>query len=309
MGKLIVDQIQKPGGSAFTLPSAAAAGYLSSDVSGALSVTAVPTVIPNTVVPDDTPLIIGSVISNSARNNVYSTGEWSSSSAWTTYYNSWQDAASRTQGFNMFMGDGYPSGTTQIMYANDGENAMSRTVEYAHRQRIGNKDKDYFYYDNITSNYAGISLRCIPIRNTTNASISRTMNIMLSAYDSTYGGAAAQVYTPDTSVYSTATDAGTWTSLFSGGSNNTTNNASGSIVVPANTTVLLFMTSCHHYETTYRFKDTNFAYNLDTFFDGDLVCDLRMLETLKTSKNNRNTNTAIYPCDLYTTCATVYGDR
>jgi hypothetical protein len=45
------------------------------------------------LVPDDSENIIGSVVTNSARQQVYSTGEWSGNGAWTTYYHSWQDAA------------------------------------------------------------------------------------------------------------------------------------------------------------------------------------------------------------------------
>lgn len=261
-----------------------------------------------TLVPDDSVNIIGSVISNSARNNVYSTGEWSSTGPWTTYYHSWQDANSITQGFNMFMGDGHPDGTSQFMYVNDGENAMTRNREYAHGYRLGNMYKDYFYYDNITSNYGGVSWRCTPVRNTTGAQITRTLNTYLSAVDSTYGGSAIAVYTPNSNTYATTTG-GAWTTPWSGGSGTNAATYNGSITIPANTTVLVFTTSCHRYNTTYRFKDSNMLYNLATFFDGDLLCDLRMLETVATARLEGATYTNAVPHKLYTVCAALQGDR
>jgi len=277
------------------------------DGAGQLSFTAPPV---NTVVPNDHEDIIGSVISNSARQNVYSTGDWSSSGPWTTYYHSWQDANSKTQGFNMFMGDGYPDGTSQLMYVNDGSsNAMNRVKEYSHGTRMGNFYKDYYYYDNVTSNYSGVSWRCTPIRNTTNTSITRTFIQYVSGADTNYGGTGIVTYTPNTSVYSTTT-AGTWQDLFTSGSNSVSMSRSVGVVVPANTTVLLFTNSIHKYETTYRFKDTNMLYNLHTSFGTGLVCDLRMLETLATANiGSESTQTTAHPEKLYPACAALYGDR
>ncbi|WP_395160451.1 hypothetical protein [Ilumatobacter sp.] len=307
MSKIIVDQIQKSGGTALSLPSTDGTGgqFLGTDGAGNLSF-ASPS--PPSHAPEDTPDIIGSVITNSARQNVYSTGEWSSSGPWTTYYHSWQDANSITQGFNMFMGDGYPNGSSQPFYVNDGENAMTRVKEYAHGRRIGSNRKDYYYYDNITTNYSGVSWRCIPIRNTTASPITRTFNAYLSAVDSAYGGGAVVQYTPNTGIYSTTTG-GTWNKIGSANSN-TENLVSSSVVVPAETTILLFLCSVHRYETTYRFKDTNSIYNLHTSFGTGLVCDLRMLETLATARiANESTQTIAEPHKLYPACASIYGDR
>lgn len=306
MSKLVVDAIQKSGGVALTLPvsDGAAGALLQTNGSGALSFV---TVVDRTV-PDDTSDIIGSVVTNSARQNVYSTGEWSSSGPWTTYYHSWQDANSIVQGWNMFMGDGYPDGTSQNMFNNDGENAMTRVKEYARRQRLGNQQKDYFYYDNSTAAYSGVTWRCIPVRNTTSSSITRNFNAYLSSYDTSYGGCSIFYYTPNTSTYSTAT-AGTWTQVFSGGTNTPSATRGGNILIPANTTILLFTNSIHQYATTYRFKDSNMPYGLDTFFGSGLICDLRMLEALSTTRDTTASYTSGLPFRIYPICAAIYGDR
>jgi hypothetical protein len=307
MSKLVVDAIQKSGGAILNIPSVdgTAGQFISSDGAGTLSFTSPPQ---NTVVPDDSDTLIGSVVSNSARANVYSTGEWSSSGPWTTYYHSWQDANSITQGWNMFMGDGYPNGTSQYMYMNDGENAMTRIKEFAWRNRLGNNYKDYFYYDNETGNYAGVTWRCIPVRNTTGAPITRTFTAYLSSRNADYGGCSIFCYTPDTSVYSTASS-GTWTSVFSGGSDTSSAARSGSVTIPANTTILLMTNSSHQYNTTYRFKDSNMPYGLDTFFGTGIQCDMRMLEALSSVRDASAAYTNGQPWRIYPLCAANYGDR
>jgi hypothetical protein len=209
----------------------------------------------------------------------------------------------------MFMGDGNPDGTHQPMYVNDGApNAMSRVKEYAHGDRLGNMRKDYDYRDNASGDYAGVSWRCTPVRNTTGSSITRNLSAYLSSTDNNYGGSAIAVYTPNASTYAATTD-GTWTTPFTGGSNNAATNRTGSIVIPANTTVLVFTNSTHDYQTSYRFKDTNMLYGLDVFFDGDLLCDLRMLETVATARLTGSTNQVAVPHELYTICAAQQGDR
>lgn len=314
MTKIVTDQFQTHSGSAFSLPNAdgTAGQSLTTDGKGNLSFSGgsesgAEAVVYDAIVPADNSKIIGSVISNSARNNVYSSGEWSSSANWTTYYHSWQDANSRTQGFNMFMGDGYPTGTSQAMHVNDGENAMTRVKEYAHGNRLGNNYKDYYYHDNITTNYSGVSWRCIPVRNTTNSPVTRTFYAQLSSVDTNYGGCCIFTYTPNTSVYSTTT-AGTFYEAFTGGSNTVSTTRSGTVTIPANTTILIFINSIHHYETTYRFKDTNMMLYLASFFTGGVVCDLRMLETLATARIG-TTHTAAEPYALYPACANSFGDR
>ena len=275
---------------------------------GTTSFTTLPTSPP---LPADHADIIGSVVTNSSRQNGYSTGEWSSSGPWTTYNHSWSDINSKTQGFNMFMGDGYPSGgSSESMFTNDGEsNAMMRVKEYSHGRRMGNRYKNYYYYDNSTGNYSGVTWRCTPIRNTTASSITRTFNNLVSGKDTSYGGTGITTYTPNTAVYSTTT-AGTWQDLYVSGSDEDTAIRSVSVVVPAYTTVLLFTNSIHRYANTYRFKDTNMLYNLHTSFGTGLVCDLRMLETLATANiGSESTNSTMHPEKLYPACAALYGDR
>lgn len=261
------------------------------------------------LVPDDSENIIGSVITSSLRQNSYSTGEWSDQSSWSTYYHSWQNANSRTQGWNMFMGDSYPNGTSQIMNANDGGQTYNRKKEYAHGDRIGFANKDLYYHDNITNQYAGVTWRCMPVRNTTSAPITKTLQTRLSTYNSDYGGGCIRTYTPNAAKYS-GVSSGSWASSWQGGSNTQATDRSGAITVPANTTILVMINSTHCYRTTYRFKDTNFCRDLDEFFTGGLVCDLRMLEALATIRSGQEeTNETASPWRLYPLCATYYGDR
>ena len=335
MSKLIVDQIAKNGGVPLTVPAAdgVANAVIKSDGAGVLGFTGfgLPTTSGNsgqmltkgsgttsswqTPVPvqlTDTIDVIGSVVTTSARSNVYSTGEWSSSGPWTTYYHSWQDAGSITQGWNMFLGDGFPNGTSQPMWSNDGEsNAMQRRIEYANGDRIGRNNADHRYEDNVTNQYAGVTWRCMPIRNTTAVDVSRNFQVYLSAYNSAYGGSGIWYYTPNAATYA-GTTAGTWTSAWHGGSNNPSNSQNGTVVIPAYTTVMVFTLSTHCYQTTYRFKDSNMPYNLDTFFGSDLVTDNRMLQTIALGRMGNIdgvTETNVYPWTTYNLCATMYGDR
>lgn len=312
MSKIIVDQIQTTGGTAFGLPAAdgASGSYLSTNGAGALSWAAVS--VPS-ILPDDSHNIIGSVLSGSSRQNVYSTGEWSSSGPWTTYYNTWSTVNSRIQGINMFMGDGHASAnaTSQHFFINDGMHNESRKLEYAYNGRVGHSRKDYFEYDNVTTNYAGIHIRAMPIRNTTAGDLTRSANAYASAKDDGYGGAAYYSFVPDSTTYA-GTTAGTWTDLNTQAGSNADNNfGATSVTFPANKTTILFLASCTRYETTYRMKSTNQFYGLDTLCPSteDLVCDLRMLHTLSTARVPEAAQTTDTFFNIYPTCAALYGDR
>jgi hypothetical protein len=312
MSKIIVDSIQTTGGTAFGLPAAdgTAGSYLSTDGSGALSWAAAAS--PDKL-PPDSHKIVGTVLSGSSREQVYSTGEWSSSGPWTTYYNSWSDTNSRIQGINMFMGDGYASSTatTQSFYINDGMHNETRKLEFAHNNRVGHSRKDYFEYDNQSSQYAGIHIRALPVRNTTASAITRNADVYASAYNNDYGGAAYYSFVPDAEAYSAVTG-GTWTDLNTSSQSNTDNNFGGtSVTFPANKTTILFLASATRYETTYRMKSTNQFYNLNTLFPNtdDLVCDLRMLYALAMARIPSASHTTDTFFNVYPTCAAMYGDR
>jgi hypothetical protein len=312
MGKLIVDQIQKPGGSVFTLPTTAAAGPLISDSSGNISVNTSPTTL---LLPTDSWRIVGSITTQSARNNVYSTGEWSSSGPNSTYQNATAAGTSTAythQSWNMAMGDGVPNGTTEIAYNSDYIGHYPRRIEYAHQSRMGWNYRTNFYYDNATS-YGGVTWRIMPVRNTTSSSITRTLNFNYSSQD-TYNGSALGYYTPTTSSgtnYANVTG-GTWTQPFTTTGSTSSTSTNASITIPANTTVLVMLISAHQYVTTYYFIDTSMFYNLNTFFptSGDLVCDNRMLQTLSMYRDTSSTNNAnSAPEQAYANCAILFGDR
>lgn len=334
MSKLVVDQIQKSGGAALTLPTAsagAANSLMVSDASGNLTFSTLGNLLPAGIsgsqlttdgsgnlsftkaavlIPDNN-LIIGTVATSSARQNVYSTGEWSSSGPWTTYQNNSStgtDANGTIQAWNMFTGDGYgTSGTTQPYFAHDYAGEYNREIHYAASNRVGDIEKTWFYYDNATS-YGGVTWRVLPIRNTTATSISTTVYFSYSSYD-TYNGASCGTFTPSgtSSLYSAQTG-GTWSQGYTNTSN-TISNASMSITVPANTTILVMLNTSHNYQTTYYFDESNSFHNLSTTFSTGLICDLRMLNTLAMARSLSNGQTTAYPHTMYTSCATLFGDR
>jgi hypothetical protein len=205
----------------------------------------------------------------------------------------------------MFLGDGYPNGTSQNMYAGDFRGLEYRTILYAHNQRLGHNNRELFYYENATS-YGGVSWHVMPVRNTTGASITRSLSFYYSSYD-TYNGAACGYYTPNAATYA-ATTGGTWTQPFTDTSNSITTN-SASIVIPAYTTVLVMLVTSHNYQTTYYFKESSMFTALNSFFGSGLVCDLRMLQALATLRTPSSTNTTSYPEEIYVGCGAVYGNR
>ena len=263
------------------------------------------------IIPDDAHNLVGSVVTSSSRQNVYSSGEWADQGPWTTYYNNWQNEQSRTQGWNMFMGDGYPNGTNHYKWSNDSASNEHRIIEWGQEKRMGFFYRDRFEYDNATGQYSGCTWRCMPVRNTTSASITRSFSTSRSGSGGNYGGHATAMYTPGAGKYSEVAS-GTWTLV------NTDNHTSEShysqaisVTIPANTTVLLMNTSGWCYHTTYKFKDSNMFYNLNDFLPADksLVCDLRMLDTLATIRIVGETNDASNPWKVYPQCALKHGDR
>lgn len=306
MSKIVVDQIQKSGGAAFSLPTSdgTAGQLIKTDGAGNLSF-----VTPaDNIVPADSDLMYSSVMTASARGNVYSTGEWSSSGPNSTYQNATAagtDATYTHMSFNMFLGDGYPDGSSQIKYAGDFRGLENRTILSANGRRIGPNQRELFYYENNTS-YGGVSWHVMPVRNTTGAAITRSLSFQYSAYD-TYNGAALGYYTPNASTYA-ATTGGAWTQPFTQTGSTITNTAS-SITIPANTTVLVMLITSHNYQTTYYFKESSMFFELQTFFATGLVCDQRMVRALATLRTPSATNTTSAPHEIYTGCATVYGNR
>ena len=256
--------------------------------------------------------IIGTVVTSTSQENSYSTGDWSSSAAYTTYRHDdfFSSANSTLQGWNMFLGDGYPDGTGQGMYANNHGYNQHRKKEFAANKRVGHSFKKFYYYDNQTS-YAGLTWRCLPIRNGSASSINVTVYGYASSY-TTYCSLSMGYYTP---TYSSGTNyanvtGGSWTQLASYNSSDANRSLSGTVTVPAGTTVLVFLNSGHYYHTTYQFTDTNFFHNLDTTFSSsDIYCDMRMLETLAIGRCPHLTYNGNAVHQIYSHCAALYGDR
>lgn len=307
MSKIVVDQIQKSGSVALTLPAAdGSAGHvMTTNGAGQLSFAAIS--VP--AVPNDSTGIIGMVRSSSAQANTYSTPSWTSDGP-NGVLNQSQigtDATSRGMAWNMFLGDGFPDGTTQRMFTNNREGNYQRELVYANNQRLGHARTINYYDNNTTDNYTGLTWSVLPVRNTTGASVTRTLSFYNSSDYSSYGGSAIALFTPNGTTYS-ATSGGTWTGLFSRTSDGVTTNTA-SVIVPANTTVLVFAGSTHLYQTTYQFFDYHYYMGLSTFFAGDLVCDQRILNALHKARSPSNTSTAIAPQEIYTAAASMYGNR
>ena len=308
MSKIVVDQIQKSGSVALTLPTAdgTAGQYMQTSGGGVLSFST-PTAAPP--VPTDSTLIVGFVRSSSAQANTYSSPAWTSDGPNGTLNQATigTDATSRGMAWNMFLGDGYPNGTTDRMFTNNREANYQRETVFANNQRLGHIRAVNYYDNNITNNYTGLTWSVLPVRNTTGASITRSLTFYYSSDYSSYGGAAIALFTPNAATYS-GTTGGTWSGLFTTSSDGTST-ATISVVVPANTTVLLLAGTTHLYQTTYQFFDYHMYYGLDTFFDGSLICDLRMLGSLEIARSPSNTSSTIAPQEIYTAAATIYGNR
>ena len=308
MGKLIVDQIQKPGGSTFTLPAAAANGVVMSDASGNLTVGAAK------LAPMEGNTI-GMIVTSSAQANTYSGSAWTSDGPGGQTYsaryvgNISGDAYSTFQAWNMLMGDGQPDGTSQRLFAYNRNGDILRQPYYANNKRLGHMRNVMYYDSNTTDDYTGLTLSVLPLRNTGSASVTKSVTFYHSSDYSSYGGAALALYTPTPSVAYSAVSGGTWTQPYTYTSSTTNVAGTASVVIPANTTVLLVLSTSHQYQTTHQFRDSHYYYNLDSFIDNTTICDLRMLETLRTNRNASNGTNTISMSSYYTQCATQFGDR
>jgi hypothetical protein len=320
MTKLTTDQIARNGGATFNLPTTDGTNLqsLTTNGSGTLSFANQPAlpIFINNIIPVDSANIIGTVVTTSARQNAYAYVTWASSGPYTTYYHSQctgTDATSTLQAWNMFLGDGYPTGTSQGTYSGNYRGDSQRELQFANNNRVGWWRTTYYRY-NQTGDYCGCTWRILPIRNTTASPITRTVYYAYSAYNSTYGGASFGYYTPSSggaNTYYSQQNTGTWTqvSSYPSDSGNSPVETSGSVTVPANTTILVMIASGHHYYTTYQFQDYNYFYSLDTTLGTGLVCDLRMLQALQYCRSDNNVNTASYPHQIYNACAVSFGDR
>ena len=296
---------------AFSLPnnSGSNGNYLGTDGTSA-SWVAGPTVAPSLLSAEG--LVYGTMVTTSAQGNSYSTGDWTSNGPWTTYRHDqfFVDTNSSTQGFNMLLGDGFPNASsTQTTYVGNSGYEDQRLIQYATGNRVGWSYRDYYYQDNNTS-YGGLSWRVLPIRNTSGSPISINISTMYSAY-TTYNSASLGYFTPTNSsgtTYSTVTG-GTWTQLQSTTSGIGTW-ATNSINVPGNTTILVLLNTAHAYQTSYRFTDSSSFINLHTTFtNANIICDLRMLYALHQARTPSANNTSANPEEIYTACATIFGDR
>ena len=257
--------------------------------------------------------IIGSIVTHTDRQNSYSSEEWTTG-PWTTFYNYAIHADNHAiQFWNMVLGDGFANRTdttTNRMHGSDSEHQFARTLQFAAGRRLG-YGRDFFHYDNATG-YAGHSWRVMPVRNTTASPITITISARASDYtESGHEGSCIAVFEPDTTKYSTVTSVtGTQVAYSTTSSQNL--NLSGTYTIPANKTVLVCLTSTDCYMTTYRFRDTNYFYNLESIFPTGVICDLRMLYNLHSSRFVDLKYTDSFTPQIsaiWKQCAVNYGDR
>ena len=320
MSKLIVDTIQRPGGVPLALPYAdgTAGQFIKASNNGTLSFGSTYT-FPETGTPAvaiENKGMFGSISSHTYRQNNYSTGEWSSTGPSGGTYTNYaaKDDPNLIQFVNMCLGDGKGNAvtTTETWLGDDDRGSGARALMFSNGNRLGYK-RDMLMWDNATSN-GGHTFRMMPLRNTTGAGIAVTLSgYATDYYSSGYEGTNLFVIVPNTSVYSTVTSI-TTTNLASGQTSTdmSGSNLSGSYTIPANTTVIVCLASTTAYQTTYRFKDTNYFYGINNYPTG-IICDMRMLTSLYTSKFDLPTSgTAIGTnllAPLWTKTATNYGDR
>ena len=140
--------------------------------------------------------LIASVVTSTGQGNSYSTGDWDSNGPWTTYRhdNFFTTNSTTIQGWNMFLGDGFPDGTSQIMYADNTALDHQRQPQYAINKRMGHSHRDNYYQDNNTS-YGGLTWRCMPIRNSSLSAKTVQVSGYVSSY-TTYNSASMGYYTP-----------------------------------------------------------------------------------------------------------------
>lgn len=268
---------------------------------------------PGLPLDSDSGLIIGTIETQTARGNAYSTAAWTSGDPVGNNYQPENafNATNEDVTWNLFLGDGDPHLTTGTkMWANNHFGSNVRTMVFAHNNRVGNWWKHYEYETNSTS-YGGHTFRVLPIRNSSGTAINVTVKAKASAYTSNQGTSLGY-YTPTGTgtLYSQQTG-GTWTQLSNTSSNSVDyDHGSQTVPVPGNTTVLVMLVSTHSYRTTAKFPDTNQFYDLATTFgDSNISCDVRMLHSLHTARCTTAADNNNYPYTIYTAAAALYGDR
>lgn len=323
MSKLVVDTIQRPGGAAVSFPIAdgTAGQFLKTDAAGNLTFGNSYTFpdVPLPIIAQEGKGIVGSVSSFTDRQNNYSSPQWTSTGPSGSTYTNYtaHDDPSLIQFINMALGDGVPQGTTEWFIGDDDRGSGSRALMFAHGDRLGYK-RDRLQWSNNSSN-GGHTFRIMPIRNNSTSAISVPFYARMSdSYNSGYEGCCMFVLTPNTSTYSTVTTVSSTRLAYSQSSGDTNGPQafSGSHSIPAKTTVLVCLASTNSYQTTYRFKDTNYFYYLNTsytFADANIVCDMRMLSSLYASNfnlpNSGTCNGTGILAPLWTKTATNFGDR
>ena len=235
--------------------------------------------------------------------------------SWATYAPNNYSTDSNIFAINMLTGNGYSTQATPSSVFNGGINA-SRQLVFGNGTQVGTSGQIHSYPQN--SAYQGFSLMAIPFRNVTSSTVTASFTWEHSSYwASGLDGSGTAIYTPNSSRYSTTTSVSNATISSTLSVNVYAQTAVQSFTIPGNTTIIwlgcassVFVagTTAHYSE-----YNNNNIYGINSLTAG-IVCDMRMLMALQTCKfnipyflNGSGNNAAL--ASLYTTTASVYGDR
>lgn len=297
MTKLIVDQIQKTGGTEVTLPDGTPSNnqYLQTNGSGVLSYANGP------VVPSyNDAIVAGSMPYLFCCNTWYKSGNFSSVGV-SSELGDWASSNSTAALYRFQVATGWnPWGVTNeprytgyvipptLMYATGGRN---NDIYVRSFQIYPDTSNRYNYPDAFLSVYF--------IKNTTSAAISsRTFYMEGSSYrGSSYSGQSGGYFTPNAANGSTVTSL-TYTSGYTYTSNSSANNGSFSVTIPANTTIaILIYTSDWYWQESngYWFQSAHGAYDIvQSFLTTGLEIDID--RTVRAVNNPTRSNN---PVDIW----------
>ena len=273
--------------------------------------------IPGLVAPEGTGSV-GSVWNHSDRGQGNGAGAWTSSGPWTTYYQYLGDNTSLTQAMCMALGTPYGTSHSSQGATNFSGSAHkpSRYVMFAGTNNALGQSftRTYGYSPNNTASYGPVTWQIIPLRNTTASGITATLYWNFSSYwNNGYEGSGIAVITPNSNKYSNTTST-THSFPYTSTSNANGTTTSVNITIPANTTILVMLANTSYYWSYYTtntgqtWNDVNWVYNLSSLLPSGVICDMRMLSTLYSSKLDLGYTTANF-AGIWKACARDFGDR
>lgn len=297
MSKIFVDQIQKSGQTALSLPnttSTNASQYLQVNAAGQLYWSNGPVVIqPDVLIQTGSSPMIFAIASDYTSN-------WVSSRTYTSELGQWYNSGAEIK---LGIATGRYSGATNNSVYNNYK--LFPSIQF-----ITGSRGEFAYVQDEMNMYGGTSnmytypdkmLGMIFVKNTTGAPITRTFYCRVSAYwNSGYEGSNITLMVPDATNTQIAANPASITALtstnISANSSTSANlDMNGSITIPADTTVCIncystprFVTSSYDYQFQYQFRVYDFFTN---FMTTGLEVDIA--RTVKAIQNPTNSNSVL----------------